>query len=178
MRSRAINAIILLAAIALAVVAVRWADREFERVDLGSETFRPAHRPDWIWVLHRPYRRLQHDGIWACVAATVGIGAILAVDRRTWSRRGLSRPGTVVILVTLLVGVATAAHYLLAAPGIYRLNGTCYGLRNALEFAIPGAILGVWAVTWGRKMEWRGLLIGWMWMAQVAMLVAYGVLFG
>jgi hypothetical protein len=52
------------------------------------------------------------------------------------------------------------------------------GLRNALEFAIPGAILGVWAVTWGRKMEWRGLLIGWMWMAQVAMLVAYGVLFG
>jgi hypothetical protein len=173
MSSRILNVAILLATIGSAAVSVRWADREFRRVEPPTETARPVPRPEWFWALNRPYRRLQFDWTWVCVAATVGMGAVVARDPRP--RR---RPGAIVVIVALLVGVVSAAHYLVTAPAIFRTHGDCYGLHNALQVRVPGAILGAWALTWGRKAEWRGRLIGWMWMVQVGMLVAYGILFG
>jgi hypothetical protein len=171
MRSRVAYLAILLATVASAAVAVGWADGEFQRVEPPSEIARPVPRPDWVWAMNRPYRRFQFDWTWVCVAATVGMGAVVA--------RGPSRPpGTIVVIVALLVGVVTVGHYLLTAPAIFRTNGDCYGLHNALQVRMPGAILGAWVVTWGRKSGWRGRLIGGIWMVPVAMLVVYGILFG
>jgi hypothetical protein len=65
-----------------------------------------------------------------------------------------------------------AAHFFLAAPAIFKSNGICYGLRDALQFRVPGAILGALAVTWGRKVDWRGWLVAGLWMVEVGMLVA------
>jgi hypothetical protein len=171
MSSRVWTVWILLATIASAVVAVRWADREFQRVEPPSGTVWSVPRPEWVWALNRPYRRFQHDWTWVCVAATAGMGAVVARD--SWRRAG-----TIVVIVALLVGIVTTAHYLLAAPPISRRNGASYGLHNALQVRVPGAVLGTWAVTWGRKSDWRGRLIGGMWMVEVGMLIAYGVLFG
>ena len=82
-------------------------------------------------------------------------------------------------MLRLLVGLGTAAHYLLTAPPIFRTNGDCYGLRSALNVRVPGAVLGAWVVTRGRRrMGWAGRLVGGLWMVGVAMLVAYGILFG
>lgn len=173
MNRRALNVAIVLATTVSAVIVVRWADGEFQRVEPPTRPDAPIPRPRWIWSWHRPYRRLQSDWIWVCASATVGLGASVLLDPR--ARR---RPGAGVALVALLVGVVTASHYLLAAPAIFRRNGDCYGLRDALQFRVPGAILGAWAVTWGRKPDWRSRLIGGMWMADVAMLVAYGIVFG
>jgi|GEM_PF-3852288 len=175
MSSRVLNVLILLATITLGVIAVRWADREFQRVEPPSENFRPVARPWWMWTIHRPYRRLQHAWTWVCAAVTLGAGAV-ALDPKTWKRP--VDPGTVIVVVALLVSGVTIANYLLASPAIFRRNGDCYGLINALEYRVPGAILGTWAVTFGRKAGWRGRLVGWMWMAGVGMLIAYGILFG
>lgn len=184
---RWIDLIIFLATIAMADALVRWADREYLRVEPPSQRSRPSDgsRPDWLLTWLHPYRRLQHDWFWFCVAATVGAGALLAVDGRTWTRRGRARPGTMVVFVSLLVGGVTAAHHILIAPPFGRPNGLSYSLLNALEFRMPGAILGVWVVTWLRP--WRGSpdprehtarIVGWIWMANVGLLVGYGLLFG
>lgn len=181
------DVVILLATIALAVTTVRWADREHLRVEppAKAQRRRTVPRPDWVRALEYPYRRLQHDWFWLCVAATLGVGGILASDGRTWSRRGLSRPGTTVVLVVLLVGGVTAAQQTLTEPGSARPYGLSYSLRNALGFRLPGAILGVWVVAWLRPRRgspgWRertARIVGWIWITDVGLLIGYGLVFG
>jgi hypothetical protein len=169
---------ILLATLALACVAVRWADREFQHIEPPSRGANQAgvSRPDWVRALGRPYRRFRNGWAWACVAATVGVAAVVASDARTW--RAPLGSGSIVSLVTLLIVVATLAHFLLAAPPFFRAEGVCYGLRDALQYRVPGAILGAWCVTWGRKSDWRGRLVVGMWMVNMGLLVAYPALFG
>src|SRR4051794_30207455 len=65
---------------------------------------RVVSRPDWVWDLAFPYERITHDYSFAIAFATLGVGAILATDRTTWTRRGLSRPGTLAVVVALTVG--------------------------------------------------------------------------
>ena len=162
---------ILLTTLASAIILVRWADGEFHRVEPPGV----SPRRD------RPYRRIQHALIWVGAAASVGMGAIVALD----GRKRPCGPGTLAAVVSALIVVATAADFLLAAPAIDRQNGTCYGLRNVLEYRVPGAIIGAWAVAWlwPRRAqpdwrEWGGRIVFSLWMANVSMLIAHGVLFG
>jgi hypothetical protein len=179
------NILILLATIALGVLAVRWADAAFLQTEPPPKDLPPAApaRPEWIWAIYHPYRRLQHDWVWVSVAATLGVGAILALDARTWSRRGLSRPGTNVVFVTLLVGVATALQQLLA--GFAAAASKSYDLGEVLGSDLPGAILGAWVVvSLGSRphhadwREWLGRLVAWFWIVDAAMLILYAPLFG
>lgn len=188
---------ILLAAASLAVVAVRWADREFLAAEPLPESppLHSASRPGWVWPLHRPYRRVQHDGVWFAAAATLGVGALLARDGRIWDRRGLSRPGAAGVLVALLVGGGAVAHQLLAGRPLYtQAAGACYDLRNALDLRLPGAVLGAWIVAWlgwlgwlgsprrrRRRPDWReraARAVGWLWLADAGLLIAYALFFG
>lgn len=179
--------LIVLVTTVLAWILVRWADREYRRVErpVRVERRHSVPRPDWIWALEYPYGRCQHDWVWICAAFTLGVGAILATDGRTWSRRGLSRPGTMVVLVVLVVGGVTIAQQSLALPVSARPNGLSYSLGNALEYRLPGAIVGVWVVAWLRPRrrctDWRERaagFVGWSWMATVGLLIGYGLLFG
>jgi hypothetical protein len=183
-RSRWPDIVIALAAIALAIVTVRWADREFLIRELPDRSAHWTARPAWLIRLNHPYRRLQHDIIWVCVAATVAAGAILARDPATWTRRGLSRPGTAAVLVILLAGGVTVADRLLVGRyGLAASNALSYDLRNALDYRIPGAIIGAWVVAWPwwrRRPAWRERMarfVGLLWMANVGLLIAYGLLF-
>jgi hypothetical protein len=166
---------ILLVASCFAAIAVRWADGEFRRIEPPVEEFHSVSRPDWVWAMHRPYRRVENAWIWVCSAVSLAMGALVTLDGR-WRRPWPS--GTIIVLVALMVGILTTAHFFLAAPAMFKTNGLCYGLRNALEFRVPGAILGALVVTWGRKVDWRGRMIVGVWAVEVGMLVAYGVLFG
>lgn len=184
---RRADALILLATIAVAVVLVRWADREYLRVEAPAAWRRSqvVSRPDWVWPLEQPYRRLQHDWVGLCVAATLGVVGLLAIDGRTWTRRGLARPGTIAVLAILLVGGASAATFLLVPVGPRHSVGLSYDLGDVLAFRMPGTILGVWVVGWLRPHRGRpdlrerlARLVGWMWMARVGLLIGYGLLFG
>ncbi|WP_435008446.1 hypothetical protein P12x_005656 [Tundrisphaera lichenicola] len=169
---------IILATLVLAVILIRWADGEFLRIESSSidVNTHAVRRPDWFWVLLYPYRRFQHGWTWACVAATVGMGAIVALDGKVWRRP--ARPGRAIVLVALSVMCLSMIFVVLAAPPIFRANGICYGLSDAVHYRVPGAILGAWVVTWGRRIDWRGQLVGWVWAAEVGMMIAYGFLFG
>lgn len=183
---RWLDVVLIVATVAAAIVLVRWADQEYLRVETPfAYQVRTVNRPEWVWALQRPYQRLQHGWPWFCVAATLGAGAILACDRETWTRRRLSRPGTTVVFVVILLGALTAAHQAFLAPTFTRSNGICYSVSNGLNFRLPGAILGVWVVGWLRphhsKPDWperAGRMVGWMWLANVGLLIGYGVLFG
>ena len=183
-RSRSPDIVILVAAIALAIVTVNWADCEFLIREPPDRDARIVRRPDWIVRLNHPYRRLEHDFICVCVAATVAAGAILARDRATWTRRGLSRPGTAAVFVVLLVGGVTVAdRLLLSRYGLGASSPVSYELQISLGFRIPGAIIGAWVVAWPwwrRRPAWRELmarLVAMLWMANVALLIAYALLF-
>jgi hypothetical protein len=179
--------LVLLATLALAVVLVRWADREYLRVEAPNtaERLHTVSRPDWVWAMEHPYRRLGHDWVWLCVAANLVAAAVLATDCRIFSRRRLARLGTAVVLVSLLVGGVSVAQQLLVPPALGPSYGLSYSLLNALEPRLTGAILGVWVVFWLRPRRGRpdfreriARLVGWMWMANVALLIGYGLLFG
>jgi hypothetical protein len=172
-RSRWPDVAILLAALIMAVVAVRWADAEFRRVQPTTAPARNLSRPNWVGASLRPFERLMNAWVWVCVSATVGVWAVAVRDPKSWRR-----PGTVVVTVALLVGVVTAVHLLVGAAAIFRRNGLCYGLRNALEARVPGAIIGAWAITWGRKHDWASRVVSGMWMGHPGMLVAHALLFG
>jgi hypothetical protein len=185
-RRRWPDILILVGAAVVAYVGVAWADREFVRfepkaLDVNTHV---VERPDWFWGLVYPYRRFQHDWIWVCVAATLGAGALLARDG--WGRRSLSRPGANAVFVMLLVGGLTVAQRLLAwMPRFVAAQGTSHDLDEVLNAGLPGAIIGSWVVSWfgsrRRDPDWRerfARLVGWLWMVDVAMLIAYGLLFG
>jgi hypothetical protein len=148
-------------------------------------SYRPDDRPDWVKAIYLPYRRVQRDGFWLSVVATVSIAALIASDRRTWSRRGMSRPGTTVAAVTLLTGGVTALHFFFLTWQDTSRMGLSYDVMNILEYRIPGAVIGAWVVTWlGRRRKRRrpgrdrlGYLVGWIWMANVVLLIAYDVIF-
>jgi hypothetical protein len=185
-RRRWPDILILVGAAAVAFAGVAWADREFVRVEPKAPDVNThvVERPDWFWGLIYPYRRFQHDWIWVCVAATLGAGAVLARDG--WGRRSLSRPGTNAVFVMLLVGGLTAAQQLLVRHPIFAsAYGMSYDLIEVLNAGVPGAIIGAWVVSWfgsrRRDPDWRerfARLVGWLWMVDVAMLIAYGLLFG
>jgi len=169
---------IVLGAVALGVGLVRWADSEYVRVAGPPSGVKAID--EWQWR----YRRGCHAWLWVAATWTLGVGAILARAGRFGNRRGLQRAGTRVVLVILVVGGATAAHFLLAAPRYLQTNGTSYGLYNALQLRVPGAILGAWVVGGvgsRRRVDWReraGRLAGWLWIADVGLLVASGFCFG
>lgn len=173
---------IVLTAIGLAIALVQWSDKAYVRV-IGSPIRLPAvSRPDWVWRLNVPYRRVVHNWPWVGVAATVGAAGLIARDRRTWSRRGLSRPGTVLILVILVVGSVTLMSQACAPPSP---NGLCFSLTSALVWRVPGAVVGFWVVAWFRRRrgvsDWRqrlAHLVGWGWVGNLVLTIAYGVLFG
>jgi hypothetical protein len=166
---------VLLAAACLLVVAVRWADGEFQPLDRPGQETHFVSRPDWIWAIHWPYRRVQNSWIWICSVATLAMGALVVLDGR-WRRPYSS--GTIVVMVALVVGGLTAIHFLLTDPASFNPSGIRYGLQNTLSSCVPGAILGALAATRARKMDWRGALVTGLWMTDVALLIAYGVLFG
>jgi hypothetical protein len=73
---------------------------------------------------------------------------------------------------------------ILVIPVSSRPNGLCYSLLNALEYRMPGAILGVWVVTWLRpgrgRPDWRERVarsLGGIWMMNVGLLIGYGLIF-
>lgn len=183
---RRTDLVIALATAALACALVWWADREHARVQPWSPPSprTGVWRPDWVWWREHLYGRLQHGWFWFGMAATVGAGALLACDRRTWTRRGLSRPGTAAVALALLIGGTTAAQLMLSPRGAGP-NGLCYALRNTLEMSIAGAVLGVWTVFRLRPrrgaVDWRervARVVGWVWLGNIALLVAYGLIFG
>lgn len=165
---------------------VRWADQEYLRLELPfAYQVHTVSRSEWIWPLQRPYQRLQHAWPWLCAAATLGVGGVLAFDRETWTRRRLSRPGTIIVFVTILLGTVAATHQAFLAPPFIRTAELSYSLRNAVEFRMPSAILGAWVVAWlspHRSVpDWperAGRIVGWMWWANVGLLIGFGVLFG
>ncbi len=167
--------LVLLAAVCLTVVAVRWADGEFQRLDPPEPKVHSVERPDWIWAIQKPYRWVQNSWFWIGSVATLAMGALVALDGR---RRRPYSSGPIVVMVALVVGSLTAIHFLLTASAFFKLNGICYGLQNALFFRVPGAILGALVATRARKIDWRGTLVAGLWMMDVALLIAYGVLFG
>jgi len=180
---------IVLVAVGLAFAAVSWADREFLLAEPPSREPPPqvSTRPAWLLEWNHPYRRMQHDAVWVFGAATVGIGAVIARDGRTRRRGGLSGPGTMVVLVTLLVGGVAVANQLLAErPNVSPPAGLSHYLGNVLQYRLPGAILGAWVVGWlgsrrRTRPDWRERLaraVGWLWMATVGLLVGHAILFG
>lgn len=184
---RWLDVLILTATLVVAFAMVSWADAEYRRVEAPSmpRAIHAVSRPSWFWLLEGPYRRLKHDWFWLCVAYTLGIGAILVCRRETWTRRRLSRPGTIVVFVLILLRTVTAAHQAFLAPAFARPSGMCYSLTNVLNFRLHGAILGVWVVGWLRPSrsvpDWperAGRIVGWMWLANVGLLIGCGVLFG
>ena len=148
---------------------------------------RPPSWPSWLWELYYPSQRLAFDFFWIPVAATLAAGAILARDRRTWTRRGLRRPGTLALAVTLLIGGATVAHQLTAAPIYVSTLGLAYDLSNALGHRVPGAIIGAWVVARlaprrrNLPVDWReraARVVAWSWMLNIALMVVQALIFG
>lgn len=190
-RRAAPTAAILVAVVVMVAAAaplVRWADAEFLRVEPPPQRERRSHavaRPDWVFALEHPYRRMEFDSLWLTVAATLGVGVLLAIDGRTWTRRRLARPGTGGVFATLLVGGVLTAQTVLAPGPSVMTNGLCYALFNTLALAIPGLVVGVWVVAWLRRRRGRpdlreriAQVITWMWMAQIGLLIGYGLIFG
>jgi hypothetical protein len=173
---------------AAAVPLVRWADAELLRVEPPPQRELRSHgvaRPDWVFALEHPYRRMQFDSLWLTVAATLGAGTFLAVDGRTWTRRRLARPGTAGVFAALLVGGVLTAQTLIAPGPFVMTNGPCYALFNVLSLGIPGVVVGVWVVAWLRPRRGRPDLseriaqaVTWSWMAQIGLLIGYGLIFG
>lgn len=174
MKRRIALIVIAIATLALAVATVVWGDGEFRRYMPATVPPRVVSRPDWVRVLYHPYQRFQNAWFWIRVVATAGAWATVALD----GRKGLARPGTAVVTVAFLFICLKSAHFLLAVPTIYRPFGTTVGLHHALAFQVPGAILGAWAVTWGRKPDWRGRIITGMWASGFVLLFTHGILFG
>ncbi|MHB1558570.1 MAG: hypothetical protein ACYC61_14025 [Isosphaeraceae bacterium] len=174
--------------IAAAVPLVRWADAEFLRVEPPPQRARRSHdvaRPAWVFALEHPYRRMQFDSLWLTVAATLGAGVLLAISGRTRARRRLARPGTTGVFATLLVGSLLTAQTLLAPAPFVMTNGLCYAVFNALGLAIPGLVVGVWVVAWVRRRRGRpdlreriAQVVTWIWLAQIGLLIGYGLIFG
>lgn len=152
-----------------------------------SEIRKTVPRPDWFWGLQYPYTRFQHDFVAAVSAATVGAGAALMTRRATWTRRGLSRPGAVAVLLALAVGLIQVAVVLAAkVPMFASASSFWFNLRNNLEYPVPGTVLGAWTVM-GLLGLWRpardggervARLVGLGWLLNIALLVGYPLLFG
>ena len=144
MTSRILVAAIFLTTVAGGIVAVRWADRDFPARRAAIASARRGGRVCMGQVAPSALSPIAARQHWACVAASLGMGAVLAAG----GRAPRSGPGVSAAIVSALVVAATVGHSLLAAPAIFWMNGTSYGLGNALEFTVPGAILGAWTVGW------------------------------
>ncbi|WP_435016350.1 hypothetical protein TA3x_003915 [Tundrisphaera sp. TA3] len=166
---------ILLTSFALGVVLVRWADEQLGPFTMPGEGFRFPGRPAWYLAMLGGYRRLQNAWIWACVAATIGMAGLVLLDER-WRRPWPA--GSILVAVAFLVGGSMAASYVMIAPPISRRAGLCSGLHGTLEIVVPGAVLGAYVGTLGRPIDWRGRLVGGMWLAELGMMIASGLIFG
>ena len=187
---RRTDVVILSAALALAVVAVRWADRDFDRVEPASMPIgRSISRPEWARALERPSRRVQYVLPCLPAVATLAVAAILAGDAlsRPRVRRRRAGPGAVVIGVALAVGGILAASQFSFGPPFRKGISSYFDLDEALRVQVPGAILGAWvALRLGarrraRPLGWRdgaARLVGWAWMVDIAWMIAHAVVFG
>jgi hypothetical protein len=176
---------ILIATAAVGFAAVVWADHELLRAERPLPAPRDLARLPSIRALTPLYRRVHHDLVWVCAAATLGSAALLARDRRTWTRRGLSRPGTAMAFIATLVGSFACVR---------RLHGLKYAITrtrpasdvfgDALETHVPAAILGILVVAslmGRRRADWRERLAqfaGCLWLANLGLLMADEILFG
>ena len=173
----------------LTLASVRWADEEWVAAEVTSPepTFRAVARPEWVWRMQKPYRRFVHDYFWICPPVTLGLLAVVARDRSTWSRRGIARPGTRLVLMIAMVGTATCIHHVLFRPAVFSGNLTIsFQFSSILKYWSPGLVIGSWIVTrldrrsrrppGSRERLARG--VGWLWMANVALSIAYGIIFG
>ena len=180
-----LDSLILLAAAVLGVVLVAWADAEFVRVQPpGGDLAADATRPDWLMAWRYPSDRAQHDTPWALLAATLGVGGVIA--RRGGYRfgRGVRQPGALVVLVVLLLGGLTIAQGLPAMPAHALSNGLCFALTDRLDVRLPGAALGAWVVAWPARRrpadpaERLARLVGMLWVLDAGALAALGLVFG
>lgn len=179
-----------IATLVLAGILIAAFDRDFLVTNPPSpvpQNRRTVARPEWVWNLQHPYSRFHHDFIASCCAATLGVGAAMAIRRETWTRRGLSRPGTVAVLLALAIGMVQLSVVLTAKrPMFASAQMFWFDLRNTLEFSIPGAILGAWTVMamlglWRPSHDGRETVsrtVGWMWLGNIGLFLGFGMLFG
>ncbi len=178
------------ATILLAIFVVGEFDRDYLVANPPApvpQNRRTVTRPEWIWELQYPYTRFQHDFLAIAAAATLGAGAALAIRRETWTRRGLSRPGTVAVALALAIGIVQLSVVLTAKrPMFASARSFWIDLRNNLEFPLPGTVLGAWTVMallglWRPSRsgcELSARAVGWAWLANIGLFLGYGLLFG
>jgi hypothetical protein len=186
-----LDAMIALITLVIGVVVIVVAvDPDQRRVDPPSPEpvqRRNVPRPDWVWNLASSYRRMQHDYVFVVAVATLGVGAILATDKSTWTRRGISRPGTLAVVLALLVGTFQIVTLIVNRwPSFSAAASFGYDIRNQLEHYITGAILGAWVALaccglWRASDNWKetaARMVGWGWLGTFGFLIGYGLLFG
>ena len=172
--------VVLIATLALATALVRWADAEFVRTHppTATEASRPVARPGWVGAWQRPFDRFEHDQVFGTAALTVGMGIILA-RRGRWTRRGLRQPGSRLVLICLIVGGALFAS-LLAIGLTWQFGpGIRGGLRDLLNFRLPGLVVGAWVVGGSRRRSWRradgieraARVVGGLWLLSPALFI-------
>ena len=173
----------------LTVVSVRWADSEWFASEANSRqpAFRAVARPEWAWEMQKPFQRIMHDYFWICPPITLGLLALVIRDPSSFGRRGMARPGTRGVLMITMVGGVACIHHRLIRPAFFSGNlPLSFQFLNVLEYWILGLVIGSWIVTrLGRRSRrppgWRERLargVGWAWMANVALSIAYEIIFG
>ena len=185
-----LDCVIGLLTVVLAVAVVIAADQT-QRLVEPPEPWpvyrRDVSRPERVWNFRPAYRRFQFDCQFALTVATLGAGLILAKDRKTWTRRGMSKPGTLAVVVAIVTGFLQIPILEPAQP--FRMGGptsSWYDIYKNLEFRLPGTILGSWIVVfacglWSPCRNWRdglGRSIGWGWLATIGLMLGYPLLFG
>lgn len=185
-----LDGLIAILTLALMVVIAFFADQDSRRVEPPepmAQSRRKVSRPEWVWEFHPYYRRFQFDYQFALTVATLGTGLILAKTRGTWTKRGMSRPGTLAVAIAVVIGVPQIAMLVVErSPSFQWNNSVWYDIYNNLAFRNAGTILGAWVVLlscglWRRAQTWQetlGRVIGWGWLGTIVLLLGYPLLFG
>ena len=180
----------ILAATAVAgVFATRATDRDYLRINPPDGPRRPPNvsRPAWVWRVEYPYGRVQHDSIILTAMLTLGATGVLAIDLRTWQRRGPLRPGAVAVGVVAIIGaLATASQAAMDPPMFAGAPSFWFNYRNLMEYRASGAVLAAWSTLalgglWRPCSDWRdalGRVVGWCWVGTMVSLLLFPLLFG
>lgn len=170
-----LDVVIAIVTLGVGVIVVIGADRDHRRVEPPYPRF------------ESPYRRLQHDYFFAMAIATLGAGALLATDRTAWTRRGLSRPGTIAVVLAISLGLVQILFvFLLRWPLWKSADPIWFDMNNGVEFRLSGSIFGAWVVMissglWRRSQNWKeklGRFLGWGWLGTIGLRLGYLFLFG
>ena len=179
--------VILLAFLVAAVAAAAWRDVLFDVYEwprahghafLDSKV--AARRPEWVWSLFWPWRRVSSDLEPFLVIATVGVGTVLVrrphlLRGRDWPAPGVvvGAVGTIVVaycLVMVILSLGSSAGW--ARVLQRRFFSTFFLIASG---AVQGSILGAWTILavarrWRPKSDdWDdrlGRLLGWAWFAR------------